>query len=169
MKYYKENPHLAIETRYIIRKYWIFMVPQKLLFFFWEEIFGGMVTLVHFHLFALLVSPMTYINWPNCLFSATLFPPPLGDTPICLHHFSTDLSNSLFCKLILHFELICLPLAALEVYAWLLEDFFLVFSLALLFVTLLTFNCLIFKYYLCLCLLFSNKLAVRNWLALPFT
>ena len=48
MKCYKGKPHIAIEyteTRYIIRKYWIFRVPQKLLFF-WEEFFGGMVTLL---------------------------------------------------------------------------------------------------------------------------
>ena len=35
MKYYKEKPHIAIEyieTWYIIRKYWNFMVPQKLFF-----------------------------------------------------------------------------------------------------------------------------------------
>ena len=47
MKYYKEKPHIAIEyieTRYIIRKYWNFMVPQKKKFF-WEENLGGMVTL----------------------------------------------------------------------------------------------------------------------------
>ena len=42
MKYYKEKLHIAIEyieTRYIIRKYWNFMVPQKTPFERSERVF----------------------------------------------------------------------------------------------------------------------------------